>query len=83
MSNTNDVSEHSASTDCSTALSFDDAIAIANGCFDYGGGYRSNDGELEIFHHGIQTVINALKGAKSSGLSDMQSKVLHRIGSVE
>lgn len=73
----------SVSSHCSTALSFDDAIRIARGCFDYSGGYRSNDGELAIYHHGIQTVINALNGAKSSGLSDLQSKVLHTIGSDE
>lgn len=61
-------------------LSFNDAIAIAKGCFDYGGGYRSSNGELEIFHHGIQTVINALEGAKESRLTDLQSRVLHFIG---
>lgn len=58
--------------DC-TKLTYDDALRIAKGCFDYGGGYRSNDGELDIFHHGIQTVINALEGAQKSGLSDLQS----------
>lgn len=73
--------EVSGGLPCSTALSFNDAIAIASGCFDYGGGYRTNDGELAIFHHGIQTVVNALNGAKASGLSDMQSRVLHSLGS--
>lgn len=56
-------------------LSFNDAIAIAKGCFDYGGGYRSSNGD-----HGIQTVINALEGAKESRLTDLQSRVLHFIG---
>lgn len=60
-------------------LSYDDALRIAKGCFDYGGGHRG--AELEIFHHGIQTVVNALEGAKRSRLSDLQSQVLHSIGS--
>ena len=63
-------------------LSHDDALKIAKGCFDYSGGYRADKGELEIFHHGIQTVINALEGARKTGLSDLQSRVLHRIGSL-
>lgn len=61
-------------------LGFDDAIAIAKGCFDYGGGYRSDEGKLEIFHHGIQTVVNALTAARKSGLADSQVAVLHCIG---
>lgn len=65
------------------ALTYDDAVRIARGCFDYGGGYRSNDGEMAIFHHGIQTVINALEGAQKSGLSDLQSQVLHHLGKQE
>jgi hypothetical protein len=65
----------------SDELNYDDALQIAKGCFDYSGGYRSSDGELEIYHHGIQTVINALEGAKLSGLKDLQSQVLHSIGS--
>jgi len=59
-------------------LRYDDAINIAKGCLDYCGGHGGK--ELEIYHHGIQTVINALKGAEKSGLSDLQSKVLHRKG---
>ncbi|MFM7115645.1 MAG: hypothetical protein ACKO0N_03340, partial [Planctomycetota bacterium] len=59
-------------------LTFDDALSIAKGCFDYSGGHR--DEAMDVFHHGIQTVINALEGAKQSGLSDLQSNVLHRIG---
>ena len=70
-----------APVDAGVMLTFDDALRIAKGCFDYGGGYRSNDGELGIFHHGIKTVVNALEGARKSGMSDLQSRVLHRIGS--
>jgi len=57
----------------------DDAIAIASGCLDYGGGYRGTP-ELKIYHHGIQTVINALKAAKKNGTSDTQVNALARMG---
>jgi len=40
-------------------LTFEDALQIARGCKDYGGGYRGGD-HYEAFQHGIQTVINAL-----------------------
>jgi hypothetical protein len=43
-------------------LTFGDAVKIARGCTDYGGGHHS-DGHMEAFQHGIQTVINALEGA--------------------
>lgn len=59
-------------------LSLDDALCVAKGCFDYSGGHRGD--QLKIFHHGIQTVINALEGAKKSKLTSLQSKILHRIG---
>ena len=49
-------------------------IAIAKGCFDYMGGYSGE--KLETFHHGIQTVVNAL-----SGPDDYQRRTLERIGS--
>lgn len=62
-------------------LSFGDAVAIARGCFDYGGGYRSDDDKMKIYHHGIQTVVNALEHAERDGLKDMQVAVLHSIGS--
>lgn len=62
------------------SLTFDDALRIARGCFDYGGGYRSNNGELDIYHHGIWTVINALEHAKMTGLGDLQIRMLHSIG---
>jgi len=60
-------------------LSLDDAIKIAKGCVDFGGGYLEAS-EREIFHHGIQTVVQSLEGAKKTGMSDLQSKVLHSIG---
>lgn len=63
----------------SKELKFDDAIAIAKGCFNYSGGYTDSV-SLDIFDHGIGTVINALEGAKKSGMSDFQSATLHRIG---
>ncbi|NLZ54304.1 MAG: hypothetical protein GX892_14385 [Thermoanaerobacteraceae bacterium] len=63
-------------------LSFDDAFAIAKGCHDYGGGYHDEE-LVYVYHHGIQTVINALMSAKEHGLKDMQVKVLHTIGSKE
>lgn len=60
-------------------LTFTDAIRIARGCLDYGGGHH-NDGQLEAFHHGIQTVINSLEAAAKNGLSDFQVLSLWRIG---
>ena len=63
-------------------LSFDDALKIAKGCHDYGGGYR-DDKKYEIFHHGIQTVINALERTKSKGLKDLQSAVLYNSGKLD
>lgn len=61
------------------SVQYNDAVRIARGCLDYGGGYRSNDGRLEAFHHGIQTVINALE-AGSKGLGDSQVAALHMMG---
>lgn len=61
-------------------LTFEDALKIARGCTDYGGGYRGNQEHFEIYQHGIQTVINALTGAANSGLEDMQVAALHRMG---
>lgn len=46
-----------------TPLTWDLVLSIARGCVDYGGGYRSDDEKLAIFHHGIQTVVNALESA--------------------
>lgn len=59
-------------------LTFDDAMRIAKGCTDYGGGYSGDD--YETYQHGIQTVINALTSAKSKGLADSQIRALHAMG---
>lgn len=59
-------------------LTFDDALRIARGCTDYGGGYQGKD--YETFQHGIQTVINALTSTKEKGLSDTQNCALYIMG---
>jgi len=61
-------------------LTFDDALQIARGCTDYGGGYRFEPEKMRIYQHGIQTVINALTGAAENGLEDMQVAALHVMG---
>lgn len=61
-------------------LQFDDALRIARGCTDYGGGYRGNAEQSEIYQHGIQTVINALTAASKTGLDDTQTRALHTMG---
>lgn len=61
-------------------LTFDDALRIARGCTDYGGGYRHSAEHLAIYHHGIQTVINALMSASKSGIEDPQIAALHAMG---
>jgi hypothetical protein len=60
-------------------LTFKDALAMAKGCTDYGGGYHGE--EWEIYQHGIQTVINVLTRANDKGVDSYQLKVLHNIGS--
>ena len=60
-------------------LTFEDALRIARGCTDYGGGYRQPE-DAEIYQHGIQTVINALTAASKTGLEDMQTRALHAMG---
>lgn len=62
-------------------LKFEDALRIAQGCTDYGGGYRGNSEHYEIYQHGIQTVINALVAASKTGLEDTQVATLYTIGS--
>ena len=57
----------------------DDCIKIAKGCHDYQGGYHNKE-DHEIFHHGIQTVINSLDKFKQKGLNDFQVAALHSIG---
>ena len=61
-------------------LTFEDALRIARGCTDYGGGYRSNAEHYEIYQHGIQTVIAALTAASKTGLEDTQTMALHSMG---
>lgn len=51
-------------------------LNVARGCHDYGGGYRTAE-TAEIFHHGIQTVINALE-AFSKNPDDTQTLALER-----
>ena len=53
-------------------------LNVARGCHDYGGGYREEK-EIEIFHHGIQTVINSLEAAVNQPDS-LQIEVLESIG---
>lgn len=62
-------------------LTFADALRIAKGCTDYGGGYIGNKEHYEIYQHGIQTVINALTRAWENGLADRQVRALHLMGS--
>ena len=64
-------------------LTFDDALRIARGCTDYGGGHRSNPEHYEIYQHGIQTVINSLTAASNRGLEDTQVAALHVMGANE
>ena len=44
------------------ALELQRLLAVAQGCHDYGGGYFK-DHDREVFHHGIQTVFNALEAS--------------------
>ncbi len=62
------------------------AAKIARSCTDYGGGYRSDDGKLEAFHHGMETVANVLDGAirrAETGAVDTQLEVIERQAGVE
>lgn len=54
---------------------------VARGCHDYRGGHRDSR-EAEIFHHGIQTVINALEAAAKNDPADTQVNALEQIGAV-
>jgi hypothetical protein len=55
-------------------------LNIARGCLDYGGGYRGDPILMGAFHHGIQTVINALEAASKRDPNDTQVNALERIG---
>lgn len=53
-------------------------LAVANGCHDYNGGNVGTD--LRAFHHGIDTVINALTAAYKNDPNDVQVNALDRMG---
>lgn len=53
-------------------------LNVARGCHDYNGGYV--DPEATAFHHGIQTVVQALDAAAKNDPNDGQVNVLERIG---
>ncbi len=59
----------------------DRLLNVARGCHGYNGGYTGASGLSEPFHHGIQTVINALEAASKGRL--FQTDVLERIGAKE
>jgi hypothetical protein len=61
-------------------LQFADAVRIAKGCTDYGGGYRGDASLLEAYQAGIATVINALRAAQERGMTDQQVRALHGMG---
>ena len=56
-------------------------LSIAKGCHDYGGGYHDQK-EFEIYHHGIQTVINCIgKFVEREGkIGDLQLDMVESIG---
>jgi len=57
------------------------AIRLARGCKDYGGGYRSDDGQLSAFHHGMDTVVNVLTAALEQGEKpSLQVRMVERFG---
>ena len=61
-------------------LAFEDAVRIARGCTDYGGGYRSDPALFEAYQAGIRTVAAALEAASKRGLEDTQVCALHCMG---
>lgn len=64
----------------SAALTFDDAVRIARGCTDYGGGYRGLPELFEAYQAGISTVVTALTAARNEGMADSQVRALHSMG---
>lgn len=80
LQKTPDEAQERVAVSSTRLLGFGDALRIARGCLDYGGGHRSDEGHLEIYHHGIQTVINALEAAEKNGLADTQCAALWRMG---
>ncbi len=61
-------------------LPFSDAVILAKGCHDYGGGHHEPK-EIQAYHHGIDTVIRVLEEAKiNAGEWDMQLKTVYSVG---
>lgn len=58
---------------------FADAVAIARGCHQYSGGHF-DDVSARAYTHGIDTVLAALEGAESQGLTCRQVSMLREIG---
>lgn len=56
---------------------YDDAVRIARGCHDYGGGYGPGV-QYEAFQHGIGTVVASLESADKH-----QVAALHAMGASE
>ena len=55
-----------------------EAVDIAVGCQDYGGGYRGNPELLAAYHHGMQTVATVLRDRMQQ--DSYQAEVVHQIG---
>jgi hypothetical protein len=75
------VADVAGELETASALAFQDALAVARGCTDYGGGHH-NDGHMEAFQHGIQTVITALEAAAKNPC-DSQVIALRQIGTAQ
>ncbi|ARP90280.1 hypothetical protein CAL14_08275 [Bordetella genomosp. 9] len=63
--------------DHTSDLSYADALRIARGCTDYGGGHRGDPVRFEAYQDGIQTVITALTHADPK---DSQTRALMAMG---
>lgn len=59
----------------------EEALAIARGCTDYGGGYRSDEERLGIYHHGMNTVERCIQ-AKLDGDESLQIKTVESMGRI-
>ncbi len=62
-------------------INIDEIITIINGCFDYGGGYHDQK-ELNIYHHGIHTVLNVITALKNNKNST-QLNALRMMGNIK
>jgi hypothetical protein len=56
----------------------DKAIQVARGCRDYGGGYRTEK-DLDIYHHGMNTVERSLTALRDKP-EDTQIQAVLRMG---